>query len=183
MTAAHAQPPATGGSRATEQSTRRLLPDVPANLIFAWGNPSRGDDAIGPWLKDRLETYDLSDTELLTDFQLQIEHITDLAHRTRVVFIDASVSATPPFDFRQIGPEEDRSYTTHAMSPQALLAVYRRVNGADPPPCFLLTVRGYDFRLGQPLSAPAMRHADQALQFLLGHIATGLDRDATNKTP
>jgi hydrogenase maturation protease len=152
-------------------------------LVFTWGNPSRGDDAIGPYLRDRLDTSGISGIEVLTDFQLQIEHITDLAHRTRVVFIDASVSATPPFEFTEVEPEEDSSYSTHAMSPQALLAVYRRVNGAEPPPCFLLSVRGYDFRLGRPLSAPATRNADEALRFVLGLIHSGLDGKATKDRP
>ena len=50
-------------------------PDV---LLLAVGNPSRGDDALGPLLLDRLEA-DLTDAiaarrvELLADFQLQID--------------------------------------------------------------------------------------------------------------
>ena len=52
-------------------------------LIFTWGNPSRGDDALGPALYDLLESYkrqtgELTEVELLTDFQLQIEHTVDL---------------------------------------------------------------------------------------------------------
>ena len=48
-------------------------------LIFTYGNPSRGDDALGPAMFDLLEkhkreTGELDRVELLTDFQLQIEH-------------------------------------------------------------------------------------------------------------
>ena len=66
-----------------------------STLIFTWGNPSRGDDAIGPQIYDLLQQEPLSDVDLLTDFQLQIEHAVDLENRQRVLFVDASVSALP----------------------------------------------------------------------------------------
>ncbi len=52
-------------------------------LIFTYGNPSRGDDALGPAMFDLLEkhkqeTADFDGVDLLTDFQLQIEHAVDL---------------------------------------------------------------------------------------------------------
>ena len=60
------------------------------NLIFTWGNPSRGDDALGPAMYDLLQNEDISGVDLLTDFQLQIEHAIDLEGRERVLFVDAS---------------------------------------------------------------------------------------------
>lgn len=140
-------------------------------LVFAWGNPSRGDDALGPRMKAMLETHDLPGVELLTDFQLQIEHVVDLEGRACIVFIDASLSAEPPYAFAQIEPAEDSSYTTHAMSPEALMAVYCRVNKKAPPPCYLLSIRGYEFGLGLPMSPVASQNADQALVFMLRFIA------------
>ena len=70
---------------------------------------------------------------MLTDFQLQIEHVMDLEKRERVIFVDASVSGKAPFEFYQIQADKDDSYTTHAMSPQSLLAVYEKVNKQTPP--------------------------------------------------
>ena len=132
----------------------------PANpdLIFTWGNPSRGDDALGPALYELLQQEDLNGVDLLTDFQLQIEHSIDLEGRKRVLFVDASTSATAPFEFVRLQPEQDASYTTHAMSPQALLSVYQQVNGSTPPPAWLLSIRGYEFGLGLPLSTAANKH-------------------------
>ena len=45
-------------------------------LVFGYGNPSRGDDALGPALVDwlRRQRRGGAEVELLTDFQLQIEH-------------------------------------------------------------------------------------------------------------
>jgi hydrogenase maturation protease len=137
-----------------------------ATLIFTWGNPSRGDDAIGPEIYERLKKQALADAELQTDFQLQIEHVIDLENRARVLFIDASVSATAPFEFHRICAEQDDSYTTHAMSPQSLLAVYEKVNKQPAPPCYLLSVRGYEFGLGLSLSDKAGSNIRLANDFI-----------------
>ena len=103
---------------------------------------------------------------MLTDFQLQIEHVIDLENRQRVIFVDASVSAKAPFEFHQIQADKDNSYTTHAMSPQSLLAVYEKVNKQAAPPSFLLSVRGYEFGLGLDLSDEAGVNLGEAVGFI-----------------
>ena len=87
-----------------------------STLIFGYGNPSRGDDALGPLLLERLAADGLPDIECLTDFQLQVEHALDLEGRDLVLFIDAHVSCQPPFAFTALLPEGDRSYTTQRIS-------------------------------------------------------------------
>lgn len=128
-------------------------------LVFTWGNPSRGDDALGPALFELLEAERvagrLPGVELLTDYQLQVEHALDLQGRERVLFVDASVSAQAPCELHPLQPERDASYTTHAMTPGAVLAVYEQINRQSPPPAFMLSIRGYNFELGMPLSQQA----------------------------
>ena len=145
-------------------------------LIFAWGNPSRGDDALGPALIERLEAalpqhLEWGDVMLLTDFQLQPEHAVDLEGRSRVLFVDASVSCAAPFAFERIQPVRDFGYTTHAMKPEALLAVFRQITGGEPPPAWLLTVRGVSFELGEPLSSAARSHLDAAVSHVESLLA------------
>jgi hydrogenase maturation protease len=135
-----------------------LQPPPNPDLVFTWGNPSRGDDALGPAMYELLLQEDPNGVDLLTDFQLQIEHTIDLEGRERMLFVDASTSAKAPFEFSRLQPEQDASYTTHAMSPQALLSVYQQVNGHAPPPAWLLSIRGYEFGLGLPLSTAANRN-------------------------
>ena len=103
---------------------------------------------------------------MLTDFQLQIEHVIDLENRERVLFVDASVSAKTPFEFYQLQAEKDDSYTTHAMSPQALLAVYEKVNKQAAPTSFMLSVRGYEFGLGIAMSDKAVANTGEAIVFI-----------------
>ncbi len=146
-------------------------------LIFTWGNPSRGDDALGPQIYDLLQKETLNHVDLLTDFQLQIEHILDLENRQRILFIDASVSAKAPFEFHPVQAAQDDSYTTHAMSPQSLLAVYEKVNRQAAPASYMLSVRGYEFDLGLPVSNKANANLSQAIGFI-----KQLSTNSTNNT-
>lgn len=141
-------------------------------LIFAYGNPSRGDDALGPQLHDllagsRTQHPGWPEFELVTDFQLQVEHAVDLEGRDLALFIDASVSCPAPFLFSPLRPAQDARYTTHEMSPQAVLHVYEQVYQRPAPPSFLLSVRGESFELGEPLSRAAVENRDAALALLV----------------
>jgi hydrogenase maturation protease len=147
------------------------VPGVAARLIIGIGNPSRGDDAIGPLAIERLEALHLHDAELLTDFQLQVEHALDLVGRREVVFIDAAASGVEPFDFGPENPRADASATSHALSPAAVLQAFLRVTDEPLPAAFVLAVRGYDFELGAPMSAAAARNLDAALEMLVSHLA------------
>ena len=140
-------------------------------LIFSYGNPSRGDDALGPAIydlleKDKRESCELDAVDLLIDFQLQIEHAVDLEQRECVLFIDAGVSASAPYEFKLLTAERDNSYTTHAMSPVAVLDVYQQINQCKPPPSYLLTIRGYEFELGQVLTGQAQTNLQLAYEFI-----------------
>lgn len=140
-------------------------------LILAWGNPSRGDDALGPRLIERLDALQGLPgglgVELLTDFQLQIEHALDLADRDLVVFADAAARGPEPFAFGPVTPEPSLPISTHALTPGGVLAVYRRVVGGQEPVCHVLGIRGYAFELGADLSTPALANLDAALAYLL----------------
>lgn len=139
-------------------------------LVFGYGNPSRGDDALGPEFLSCLEAErdkgslpPLFDT--LTDFQLQIEHALDLEARRLILFVDASGTATQPFEFHLLHARQDDSYTSHAMSPASVLAIFKKIHNSDPPPAFLLSIAGYDFELGRPLSTKASHNLEVAIQF------------------
>jgi len=157
-------------SRRAEDSDRVTMPAPPTRplLIFGYGNPSRGDDALGPELLERLQRQGLPEqtVELLSDFQLQIEHALDLVDRERVLFVDASLNVDPPYRFERIQPQRDQSFTSHALTPAALLHVYQQLQRQPPPPCYLLAIRGYLFELGQPISRQAEANLEQGLEFI-----------------
>ena len=147
---------------------------VAPRLVFGWGNLSRGDDALGPLCLERLrETMGPGATvDYLDDYQLQIEHALDLVGRQRVLFVDASLTCRAPFEVTPLQALQDASFTTHAMSPQALMQVYRELQGKAPPPCTLLAIRGERFELGEPPTAGALANLEAALQWAQAWLRT-----------
>lgn len=133
-------------------------------LVFGWGNPSRGDDALGPLLVEQLAGLAQASSgrlECLTDFQLQVEHALDLVGRERVLFVDAAIGLQTPFAVSEVHPAAVVSFTTHALAPEALLQVYTALERAEPPPCALLAIRAQRFELGEAPGEQAL--ADLAL--------------------
>ncbi|MBW8316541.1 MAG: hydrogenase maturation protease [Hydrogenophaga sp.] len=123
-------------------------------LVFGWGNPSRGDDALGPLLVEQLADRAQAQLpagrlECLTDFQLQVEHALDLVGRERVLFVDAAIGLQTPFAVSTVVPAPVAGFTTHALAPEALLQVYRDLERTEPPPCTLLAIRAHRFVLGE----------------------------------
>lgn len=139
-------------------------------LIIGIGNPSRGDDALGPLLIEKLEALQLADVELLTDFQLQVEFALDLQGRQQVVFVDASLVAPAPFSFAPVLAQEDNSYSSHALSPSAVLHACQKLF-APPPMAHVLAIRGEAFELGEGLSAQAEANLAAALDGLLNWLS------------
>lgn len=131
-------------------------------LVFAWGNPARGDDALGPLFSERLAAARLPWVECRCEYQLQVEHALELIGRRFVLFADASSDAPSPFQRHKLSPLRDKSIFSHALSPAALLAVCQELFG-PPPLAELWAIRGEDFALGAPLSAAASRHLEAAV--------------------
>jgi hydrogenase maturation protease len=140
-------------------------------LIFGWGNPSRGDDALGPLFVERIEALNLPDVECLTDFQLQVEHALDLQDRRRILFVDASIEADAPFSVSRLAPARDATFSTHAITPESVMQVFVDLHDDDPPPCEMLAIRGESFELGASLSPAAADNLEAALRWTATWLA------------
>lgn len=144
----------------------------PPVVVFACGNLSRGDDALGPRLLERLEQWLEAEGrqqafELIYDYQLQIEHALDLEGRTLALFIDAGDKTPSPFRFYPAQASAGVAHTSHALPPEAVLGVWHKISPErKPPPAFVLCVRGVHFGLGEPMSEEAKAHEEAAFAFL-----------------
>jgi hydrogenase maturation protease len=150
-------------------------------LVLGWGNLSRGDDALGPAfvaaLQARLPAAWHAQMEFLDDYQLQIEHALDLQGRQAVLFVDASLRCAAPFEAHPVQARRDTSYTSHALSPQALLQLFEDVQGQAPPPATLLAIRGEAFELGEAMSLSAHTHLEAAMAWALVWVRDTLTGD------
>jgi hydrogenase maturation protease len=169
-------------------------------LVFAIGNASRGDDALGPAVAAALRDEGGFDggpdarAELIEVYQLQVEDALELEGRSAVLFIDAvraprgdapdagdAACAVDPVSLRRVRPARSAPFT-HALEPAALLDVAARVCDQPVPPASVLAIRGTAFELGAPLSAAARSRLPAALALARTWLASpGLDAGAPSQ--
>lgn len=175
-------------------------------LVLAVGNPSRGDDAVGPELARRLQDWLdagnlgpawATQVALVCEQQLAVEHAWDLLGRQAVLFVDADADAdatetptapaaspAPGVRLRALaaptGTSPGPRLGTHHCPPEQLLALCREVLGEVPPPCWLLSVRGRSFGLGEPLSAATRQDLEAAWAALLDWLRAHAAQEATS---
>jgi hydrogenase maturation protease len=139
-------------------------------LVLAVGNPSRGDDALGPALLERLHDAGVSsdgEVELLADFQLQVEHALDLQGRRGVLFVDAArpcsaLATAGGAALTAIVAAAGMVPASHALRAEAVLQVAAQLGG-QAPPAWQLAIAGESFALGEGLTVAATRHLDRAV--------------------
>jgi hydrogenase maturation protease len=140
--------------------------------VIGIGNPGRRDDGLGPRLIERLRALDLPGVALDANYQLQIEDALAISRFDEVVFVDAARSLDAPFRLFRMAPGAASSFSTHVLAPEAVLALCRELYGRTPR-ARLLAVRGYDFEIGEALSAGAERNLEAALKRLRALLGTG----------
>lgn len=132
-------------------------------VVFACGNESRGDDALGLRLLERVTAQSLPGVVTVEDFQFQIEHALDLDKAALALFLDAGTGSVPPVAFYEIpAGARSASASSHALEPAQLLEIYRQAMGKPPPPAFVLCVRGERFGLGEGMSDVATQRLERA---------------------
>lgn len=153
------------------------MSEVAPILVFAVGNESRGDDALGPLLLRELQAWveqtgRTDQIELIEEFQLQVEHTLDMLDRELVLFIDAATNLPGPFRFSRAYPKPFDSHTSHAVAPEALLGIHQQVHGQTAPPAYILAVKGESFELGAELSTMATENMKCACNFVKDRVLT-----------
>jgi hydrogenase maturation protease len=146
----------------------------PRTLVYGYGNPGRQDDGAGVVLVDELAAWaQSSGRPSLTfdsNYQLNVEDALAAAEQDVVVFADASRDQPEGFRFRRLRPRAARSFSTHAMSPEHVVALSRELYGARPA-AYLLTVRGYAWEPNGLLTPEARRNVEAATAFMTGWLA------------
>jgi hydrogenase maturation protease len=135
-------------------------------LVIGYGNPGRQDDGLGPALAEALAARGIPGLRVESDYQLTIEDAADVAGCDVVVFADAALSGPEPFSFRPVEPRRAVGFSSHSVTPEAVLALARDLFGAAARG-YVLAVRGYRFdEFGELLSRRAEGNLAAALRFL-----------------
>jgi hypothetical protein len=69
------------------------------------------------------------------------------------------------FLFRDLHPSAAVSFSTHAMSPESVIALSRELYGARPA-AYLLTLRGYEWEPNAAMTAEARKNVSAAVKFI-----------------
>jgi hydrogenase maturation protease len=147
---------------------------MPRILIVGYGNPIRGDDALGWRAAERLrELVTGPDVEILTLHQLAPEMMELLSQVDLAIFIDAAVGPEPGAVLeRRIEPRPSGSASfTHRATPEALLWAARALYGRAAEG-HMVTVTGADFSYSMDLSPAVEAHLEEVVSAVL-HLIGG----------
>lgn len=119
------------------------------SLLIGIGNPLRGDDGIGPFLAQNLESEASPELQIRAVHQLSPELAADLIQVERVLFIDAEVASgvatVPTLQVLQSAQIEPLcSGLSHHATPQQLLAMAQALFHRCPR-ATLLRVPAFNF--------------------------------------
>jgi len=137
--------------------------------VIGCGNPSRGDDGLGIGLAQAVEAATPANVTTDSDYQLNIEHAVDISEADLVIFADASLDASEPFEFRELEPANRIEFSTHSVDAESVLAICQNIYG-HAPQAWMLGIRGYSFELGDGLCPKAQRNLESAAGFLLSFL-------------
>ncbi len=147
-----------------------MTPDRNRVLVLGFGNPGRGDDALGPLLAEEVARRRLPGVDADATYELQIEDAVAVAAHDRVFFVDATVEGDHPFRFERVRPEPGIDFSSHGIGPGGVVDLAERHFESNAE-CWLLTVRGDDFgEFQEGLSARARVHFEAALAALLERL-------------
>jgi hydrogenase maturation protease len=145
--------------------------DVRPLMVLGYGNPGWQDDGAGVWVAEELEKEPRKYVDYDADFQLYLEHAADLARHEKVIFIDASLIDPEPFSIKKLTAAPHLpsalTYTSHYLSPEALLAICRE-HFSCTPAAWLVGVRIYGLDItGTMTDRPAGMRNRPGSMFLL----------------
>ncbi|MBE3109001.1 MAG: hydrogenase maturation protease [Acidobacteria bacterium] len=157
-------------------------------LVIGIGNPGRRDDGLGAAAVERLKRRRLRGVACDANYQLNVEDALACAGYDTVIFVDAARGVDEdgaagsvdgdagavrrlrkPFTFTRVRAAGSMPAMSHALRPEAVLAIAAELYGKTPD-ARLLAIRGKCWEVGEGLSAEAEADLALALEFLEGFL-------------
>jgi hydrogenase maturation protease len=138
-------------------------------LLVGYGNPLRGDDAVG-WVVASLLSSSEGEEALRvrTLHQLLPELAWELAEFDTAVFVDASAEERPgSVRIREVQPPREAPVRlfSHHVGPRELLSMAQALFG-HAPRAFLVTIGGKEFGFSEQLSPEVQAAATKAAEYV-----------------
>ena len=152
----------------------------PTFIVVGYGNPHRGDDAIGQKVVTQLQALNFPALEAYSVSYLTPELSSKLARANIAIFVDAcKLSNAKTLQIKPLEPYGIEATGAalpgfgHSCSPCSLLALTQSVYGHFPK-AWWVEVPASDFSMGQPLSDLAERGVEQALRTIASLIGSAV---------
>ncbi len=146
---------------------------LPEILIYGFGNPGRQDDGLGIVLTEMVEEWtrkeSLSNIEVDSNYQLNIEDASNISDKDVVYFVDASKKEIESFLIEEVIPSPKVDFTTHSASPGFILDLCHKIYGKYPQ-VYLFHIKGYEWEFMEEMTEEAKNNLDKAFQFLIMEI-------------
>ena len=133
-------------------------------LIIGIGNDSRQDDGLGWALLDRIGQVYGDHANLVYRYQLNIEDADLIKDTDCVLFVDACYDALAGGSAIDVcASNGDITFTTHALSPAAVLALCEQVYNKKPA-AYLLRMQGYAWELKTGLTPEGKKNLESGFE-------------------
>jgi len=149
-----------------------MIPNSKKILLIGFGNPARADDGLGPALAEEIESKNIPDVTVESDYQLTIEDSAQVARHDIVIFADASVNCGEPFCFEPLKAKRSDSFSSHSAEPAEVMALAENLFKSKAKG-FTFAIRGYEFnKFNEKLTEKANSNLQKAVGFLEDMLKT-----------
>ena len=142
-------------------------------LIICFGNPVRGDDAVGWRVAERLPAAEVG-ARVVACHALTPEFAPAMAAAEVVIFVEACAAGTPgEVRCTRIQPAHGPATRQHGETPESLLTL-ANAHSAGRPAAYLITIAAGQFVMGAPVSpavADAVPHAVALIEAFAAQVA------------
>ena len=141
-------------------------------LLIAIGNTARSDDGLGWLFLDYVNENNWFKGKTTYCYQLQVEDAELIAQYPRVIFVDATEEKlNNGYEWQKLQPENDFTFTTHALTPEAVLFLSNDLYQKYPE-AYVLKIQGTKWQLKIGLSKKASKNLERALENFIKKINT-----------
>jgi hydrogenase maturation protease len=143
-------------------------------IVIGIGNIGRQDDGLGWEFLDFLKKEGLPNVNLECRYQLQIEDAELICRYDTVIFVDAVKDhLKKEFYYKICEPSDKFSFSTHALVPETILFLAKKLYGHSPK-AYVLGIRGYQWDLNIGLSKKAIINFNNAKNYFMNDICHNL---------
>lgn len=149
-------------------------------LIIGYGNPLRGDDALGHVIVTQLQAeLDPTLATFMCCQQLTLDLAEDIAQASQVILVDAALNGEAgALTIRTITPSRTATHTLeHHMTPAALITAVS-VLYDNVPPVTLVSLVGQQWQAGTGLSEMIRNTLPEAIHAIENLLDNAKQKDA-----